>query len=180
MEARLSGSPHTPRIAAMFNAALDPDPAPLAGARAAVPAITAAAAGARDDNNALLDAEVTTVEAYDTSGLPDSARLFFVDAVLQRIAAEREIYLTRADVGVARADVRERMLAFLEAHPGAYTFDEAALRARFADPAVDAEYTALLDELAALDAQDEALHARHDTLMFDAAKELIDAAGVTP
>lgn len=182
IDALLSGlaTPDTPSIAAMFGTTLVTDADTLAAARAAIPAITTAAAGARAEIERLLDAEVAAVEAFDTSGLPDSARLLFVDAALRRIAAEREIYLALSDVGVDRAAVRERMLAFLEVRSGAYAFDETAARALFADPAVDAEYTLLLDELAALDAEDARLRTEHSTLMYEAAKELITAAGATP
>ncbi|MCW5713767.1 MAG: hypothetical protein KIT43_04540 [Bauldia sp.] len=182
IDALLSGlaTPDTPSIAAMFGTTLVTDADTLAAARAAIPAITGAAAGVHAEIVRLLDAERAAIEAFDTSGLPDSARLLFVDAALRRLAAEREIYLALADVGVGQAAVRERMLASLEAHPGAYTFDETAVRARFADPAVDAAYMVLLDELAALDAEESRLRTQHATLMYEAAKELITAAGTTP
>lgn len=196
------GGTDTPGITNVFQTALVTDPATLAAARAAVPQLREAAAAAGAEIARLLDEEEVLISPQvededtgvmpalivsqlnlpplDTSGLPDSARLLFVDSVLRRIDAERPMYQALADVGVARIDVQDRMLAFLEARPGAYTFDETASRARFADPSADAAYTALLDELAALAAEEARIHAEHDQLMIAAARELIDAAGATP
>lgn len=192
IDAQLSGlaHPETPGIAGLFASPLVTDPATLAEARSAVPAITAAADAVKVEIDRLLDAERELIApdpelpvpagAVDTTGLPDSARLLFIGAALDRVEAERAIYLALADIGIARANVRERMLAFLEARPGAYAFDETATRARFTDAAEDAAYVALLAELDALAAEETRLRATHETLMYDAALELIEAAGATP
>ncbi|MGV8839170.1 MAG: hypothetical protein ACWA6X_02580 [Bauldia sp.] len=196
------GGGATPGIGSLFATPLVTDAETLATARAAVPELRAAAAAASAEITRYLDEEVVLISPQvededtgrmpelivprlalaplDTSGLPDSARLLFVDAVLRRIEAQRPLYQDLAALSVARIDVQDRMLAFLEARPGAYAFDEAASRARFTDAAVDAEYTALLDELAAIDAEDLRVHDEHNRLMTDAANELIAAAGATP
>ncbi|MCC6736958.1 MAG: hypothetical protein IT534_12640 [Bauldia sp.] len=195
------GGGATPGIGSVFATPLVTDPATLAAARAAIPELRAAAAAASAEITRYLDEEVVLISPQvedengrmpelivpqlalspvDTTGLPDSARLLFVDAVLRRIEAQRPLYEELAVIAVARIDVQDRMLAYLEARAGAYTFDEAAARARFADPAADAGYTALLDELAALDAADLRVHDEHNQLMTAAATELIAAAGATP
>jgi len=196
------GGTDTPGIGSVFSSALVTDPATLEAARAAVPELRAAAAAARAEIDLYLDEEKVLISPQvedentglrpepivsrlnlapiDTRGLPDSARLLFVDSVLRRIEAQRPLYHELAAIAVERIDVQDRMLAFIEARPGAYTFDEAAARARFADPAADAAYTVLLEELAALEAEELRVHAEHNQLMTDAARDLIAAAGATP
>jgi len=196
------GGTDTPGIGGMFSTALVTDAATLAAARAAVPALRAAAAAAsaeidlylgeeevlispqvEDEDTGVMPEPIVSrlnLEPIDTAGLPDSARLLFVDSVLRRIEAQRPLYQELASIAVDRIDVQDRMLAFIEARQGAYTFDETAARARFAEPADDAAYTVLLEELAVLDAEEARVHAQHNQLMTDAARDLITAAGATP
>jgi hypothetical protein len=162
----------------------------IAGANAADPAALTAAVDeaarlrqatedaqlAADD---ILDAEIEAILAIDTP-LPDSARLSFTDAAIQRLEADREFYRQRFALADQRLVAAEGLITLLTANADGYTFNATTRRVQFTDREIGIDYERALAAMRAFPDQEEQLIAEHVAGEVDAMMKLVDAAGTTP
>ncbi len=155
------------------------DAAAVAGAVDRLAGLRQEVEDARGAAEGILDAEIEAIPAIETP-LPDSARLVFVDAAIQRAEADRIFYLARFGLADRRLVLAEEIVALLGANAGGYHFNEATERVQFDDREIAIEYEALLAELDAIvDAEAELVDgfAAEETARLLA---LVEAAGATP
>ncbi len=168
-----------PALAGLLDTERVLDPAALRAGAEALPALATAAAAAPAEIARITLAEAAAVDAMDVP-LPDSARILFLYEARIWVESASRRATTLAGIEAGRLDVTARLVAFLEARPGAYAFDAALRRPRFADPVDDAAYAALAAELTTLAVEAERLRAAAGPERAGAIVALVEAAGATP
>jgi hypothetical protein len=155
------------------------DAAAVAGAVDRLAGLRLEVEEARGAAEAIIDAEVAAIPAIETP-LPDSARLVFVDAAIQRAEADRIFYLARFGFADARLVLAEAIVALLAGNAGAYHFNAATERVQFDDREIAIDYEERLTEI------DATMDTEAELVDGFAAEEnprllaLVEAAGATP
>ncbi|MHA1560271.1 MAG: hypothetical protein ACTSWI_06325, partial [Alphaproteobacteria bacterium] len=134
---------------------------------------------ARGTVDAILEAEIAAVLEIDTP-LPDSARLVFADAAIQRIDADQIHYRQRLRIAADRLGATANLVALLRNNLGSFAFDAVEQQIVFDDPGVAATYSGLLATIDDTWLADEALVSAYRDGELEGALALVEAAGATP
>ena len=134
---------------------------------------------ARGTVDAMLEAEITAISEIDTP-LPDSARLVFVDAAIQRVDADRIHYHQRLRIAADRLNTTATLVALLRGKLGAFAFDANEQQIVFDDPAAATAYSRLLASIDDTWLADEALVSSYQSGEIAGVLALVEAAGATP
>ncbi len=155
------------------------DDAELAQAADRVTLLSGAVDQTRGQLHDILDAEIESITKIETP-LPDSERLTFVDAAVQRVETDRTYFSARLDLAGQRLATAADIVTLLQNSPGAFTFDTATRTLVFDDQAVGTRYRDLVASIDATWTQEEQLSADHDAGELAGVRGLVDAAEVTP
>ena len=134
---------------------------------------------ARGTIDAMLAAEIEAISEIETP-LPDSARLVFVDAAIGRVEADRTYFHQRLGLASDRLETTAELVNLLIANVDGFAFDNEARQITFDDPAIGEAYAALLEDIDATWAADDAAIAAHRDIELETVLELVEAAGATP
>lgn len=167
-----------PAIVGLFDSTRVLDEAAVLDAAAVTTAFREGSVQLLDQIQQLKDAEYAEIDAIETQ-LPDSARLLFLDGVLQRVEAETAYYRSVAMLEISLAEVLGRMVDLLLDNPD-YGFDDATLRPDFVDPADDEAFAALLEQRATIEAEIAAAPIAFDPTRVPAALVIVEGVGATP
>lgn len=134
---------------------------------------------ARGTVDAILEAEIVAISEIDTP-LPDSARLVFVDAAIQRTDADRVHYHQRLRIAADRLTVTGNLVALLRSNLGSFVFDTVEQQIVFEDPGAALSYSSLLASIDDTWLADEALVSAYRDREIEGVLSLVEAAGATP
>ncbi len=134
------------------------------------------ARGTVDDQ---LQSEIEAIPAIETP-LPDSARLVYVDAALNRVEDDRAHFHQRLALAADRLETTAELVDFLRANLDGFAFDDDTQQLTFADPALAATYDTYLAEIDATWTAEDALISAHEDGEIETVLALVEAAGTTP
>jgi len=134
---------------------------------------------ARGTVDAVLEAEIVAISEIDTP-LPDSARLVFVGAAIQRTDADRAHYHQRLRIAADRLTVTRNLVALLRSNLGSFAFDAVEQQIVFEDPGAALSYSSLLASIDDTWIADEALVSAYRDREIEGVLSLVEAAGATP
>lgn len=166
-------------IASFFETPAVVDPTALAAASERLSAFVALVRNLPADIERVLSEAEAEFETMDLR-LPDSPRLLLLADLHDRIAADREAYLTTTAMFVAEASLLQRMADYLASRPGEYRYDPELLRARFDDTATDQGYLALVLERGAMEWPASVVGSVHETVVSDGSLALVEIIGAHP